>query len=304
MAGFHGGAQGGINSAFVDNIFFPLPPLNEQRRIVEKLDAVLPKVRQSVEKLENISDILKKFRQTVLVAACSGELIGLQYQDFKTVELSEITDEIKIGPFGTMLHANDYISNGIPVINPKHIKDQNIFSQSDVTITSEKAKELTAYKLKENDILLGRRGEMGRTAPVTTREAGWLCGTGNIIIRFKKRYCAWLYSRILSSQGIVNYLDSNAKGSTMQNLNERIVSEIPVPDFSIEHQQKIISRVEKLFYLADSLEVKYHKAMGRVVKIEQAVLAKAFRGELAEADPDDEPAEELLKRILSEKNSG
>ncbi|MEI7748553.1 MAG: hypothetical protein WCI81_05720, partial [Chlorobiaceae bacterium] len=66
-------------------------------------------------------------------------------------------------------------------------------------------------------------------------------------------------------------------------------------------QQEIVRRVEKLFALADSLEAKYKKAVERVEKIEQSVLAKAFRGELAEPDPNDEPAEELLKRILDEK---
>ncbi|MGB2769491.1 MAG: hypothetical protein WBC88_07170, partial [Candidatus Zixiibacteriota bacterium] len=70
---------------------------------------------------------------------------------------------------------------------------------------------------------------------------------------------------------------------------------------SIQEQQEIILRVEKLFYLADSLEAKYKKAMERVEKTEQSVLAKAFRGELVEPDPNDEPAEELLKRILAQK---
>ena len=60
--------------------------------------------------------------------------------------------------------------------------------------------------------------------------------------------------------------------------------------------------MEKLFKLADSLEAKYKKAIARVEKIEQSVLAKAFRGELAPQDPNDEPVSELLKRILEEKD--
>ena len=65
--------------------------------------------------------------------------------------------------------------------------------------------------------------------------------------------------------------------------------------------KEIIRRVEELFKLSDSLEAKYQMAMERVKKIEQSVLAKAFRGELAPQNPNDEPAEELLKRILAEK---
>jgi len=70
---------------------------------------------------------------------------------------------------------------------------------------------------------------------------------------------------------------------------------------SLEEQQEIVRRVEKLFALADSLETKYKKAIQRVEKIEQSILAKAFRGELADPDPNDEPAAELLNRILEEK---
>ena len=74
---------------------------------------------------------------------------------------------------------------------------------------------------------------------------------------------------------------------------------IPIPP--LEEQQEIVRRVEKLFTLADSLEAKYKRAIERVEKIEQSILAKAFRGELADPDPNDEPAAELLKRILEEK---
>jgi type I restriction enzyme S subunit len=73
----------------------------------------------------------------------------------------------------------------------------------------------------------------------------------------------------------------------------------PIP--AKEEQQEVVLRVEKLFTLADSLEAKYKLAMQRIERIEQAVLAKAFRGELAAQDPNDEPADVLLQRILAEK---
>jgi type I restriction enzyme S subunit len=74
MSSFHGGAQGGINSEFVHAISIPLPPLKEQKRIVEKLDALLPRVKSAKARLKKIPVILKKFRQSVLAAACSGKL--------------------------------------------------------------------------------------------------------------------------------------------------------------------------------------------------------------------------------------
>lgn len=96
---------------------------------------------------------------------------------------------------------------------------------------------------------------------------------------------------------------NNASGTagSMPKINQRVLEKIIVFLPPLEEQHEIVRRVEKLFALAASLEAKYSKAMQRVAKIEQALLAKAFRGELAPPDPQDEPAEVLLQRILAEK---
>jgi type I restriction enzyme S subunit len=107
----------------------------------------------------------------------------------------------------------------------------------------------------------------------------------------------------LSWEKIRNYMRDNASGTagTMPKINQGVLKNLILSLPSLPEQHEIVRRVEKLFSLADSLEAKYKKVMGRVEKIEQAVLAKAFRGKLVEPDPNDEPAEELLKRILEEK---
>ena len=92
-----------------------------------------------------------------------------------------------------------------------------------------------------------------------------------------------------------------SKGSAINNLLIGQIKEYQIPLPPLEEQHEIVRRVEKLFALADSIEAKYKKALERVEKLEQSILAKAFRGELVEPDPNDEPAEELLKRILEEK---
>jgi type I restriction enzyme S subunit len=90
-------------------------------------------------------------------------------------------------------------------------------------------------------------------------------------------------------------------GTAVPHLFQKDIKEFILAVPPLVEQHEIVRRVEKLFGLADSLEVKYKKAIERVEKIEQSVLAKAFRGELVKPDPNDEPAEELLKRILAEK---
>lgn len=84
--------------------------------------------------------------------------------------------EVKIGPFGSVLHKDDCIHGGHPLINPSHIKNGCIEVDLDFTISDEMFASLSAYQMFVGDIVLGRRGEMGRCALVTTD--GMLCGTG------------------------------------------------------------------------------------------------------------------------------
>jgi type I restriction enzyme, S subunit len=293
-----------INKDVLHELPIPIPPLNEQKRIVEKLDAILPKVQSAKARLEKIPVILKKFRQSVLVAACSGRLTedwreGKELPEWEETSIREKAISMSTGPFGSMLHSYDYIENGIPVINPTNIGTDEIIPNNGVTLNKEKADELARYKLQMNDILLARRGDLSKCGIVTKKEVNWIAGTGLFILRanINPKYFKYLFG----TDAIQSILNNNSIGSTMLNLNQTILGNIELFLPPIEEQSEIVQRVEKLFALADSLEAKYKKAMERVEKIEQSVLAKAFRGELVEPDPNDESAEELLKRILKEK---
>lgn len=226
------------------NTIIPLSPLSEQQRIVERIEELFAKLDEAKERLQEVADSFAVSKAAILHKAFTGELIEKQVTEL--VPLENLVDLIKIGPFGSSLHESDYIENGIPLVNPKHIVQQRIVPQSKISISDEKAEELSSYKLKENDIVLGRRREMGRCAPISSREENWICGTGSMIIRLKKEYDAKLYSLILGSQATVTYLENSAVGSTLKNLNEKIVRKIPVPQFSSEEQHEIVRLIDDL----------------------------------------------------------
>ena len=94
-------------------------------------------------------------------------------------------EKVQIGPFGSQLHVSDYISDGIPLINPMHIHDLTIKEDYNYSINKKKYDSLPNYHLAQNDIIMARRGEMGRCAKITFKEIGWLCGTGSLFIRPK-----------------------------------------------------------------------------------------------------------------------
>lgn len=263
-----------ITQDIVKNLEIPVPPLSEQERIVARIEELFSQLDAGVETLKKTKAQLAVYRQAVLKEAFSSELSS------KTVEIREIVDDIRIGPFGTMLHKSDYISGGVPVINPQHIKSGKILLSASVTVSEEKARDLSAYRLQTNDIIMGRRGEMGRAAAITDVENGWLCGTGSILFRLKPNFDAGFYAQILSTPDVVHYLEEHATGTTMKNLNEDIVQSIPVPFVTAEMQRDITMKMDCKMSVCDSIEQTVDIALQQAEAMRQSILKNAFEGRL------------------------
>lgn len=251
-----------------------IPSIPEQERIVSKIEELFSRLDASVAELQTAKEKLEVYRQAVLKEAFATST------QTELVEMSEIAEDIRIGPFGTMLHKSDYISDGVPVINPQHIKNLSIIPSRKITVSQEMAVELSSYRLRENDIIMGRRGEMGRAAAIIKSEAGWICGTGSLLFRLKPEYDASFYAQILSSPDIVHYLEDHATGTTMKNLNEHIVKHIPVPKVTKQMQKIIVSRLAEETSICDSIEQTIDTSLQQAEALRQSILKQAFEGGL------------------------
>lgn len=269
-----GGTQKNISQTVLNSLDVLVPPEKEQKRIVNRIEELFSELDSAVETLKKTKEQLAIYRQAVLKDSFENQ------KDAKTVSISEITDCIKIGPFGTMLHKEDYVTDGVPVVNPQHIKNGKIVPSSKVSITKQKSDELKSYQLRTNDVVMGRRGEMGRCASVSEKENGWLCGTGSILFRMKKEFDAEFYSKILSSPNVVRYLEENATGTTMKNLNEDIVKNIPVPFMTKLMQQKVYEKIESQLTMCDNINRTVNEALSQADAMRQSILKKAFEGNL------------------------
>jgi type I restriction enzyme S subunit len=302
---------GHLSSRDILRIPFPLPPLAEQRRIVAKLEALLGKVDDCRKRFDKVPVLLKRFRQSVLAVACSGRLTAdwrsnnsdINIEDVLPTRLGDALVQIKTGPFGSALHKSDYVTDGVPIVNPMHINDGRITPTKGMSITRSKALELSEYLLKAGDVVIGRRGEMGRCAMVGLNEAGWLCGTGTMILRASAMMLPEYLQRFLSSPSVIHALEADAVGTTMVNLNQGILSGLELYLPSVLEQHEIVRRVEALSAVADQIETRYAKAKGYVDRLTQSILAKAFRGELVPQDRSDEPASALLERNRAQRAS-
>ena len=307
-----GSAQPQITGKGLSEVRLPLPSLAEQKAIAEKLDTLLAQVESTKARLERIPKILKRFRQSVLAAAVSGKLTeewrSGDHPERSFKKLGDAGVEVKTGPFGSALHKSDYVYGEIPVINPMHISEGSIFSSESMTISHQKYMTLEAWHLRKGDVVVGRRGEMGRAAVVDSDES-LLCGTGSMILRVGNEAVPKYLEIIIRSPTAVDYFNSASVGSTMVNLNQKVIKNLEVYFPSMAEQTEIVRRVDQLFAYADTIETKVNNALERVTNLTQSILAKAFRGELTEQWRKDNPdlisgensASALLEKIKAER---
>ncbi|MBK9240532.1 MAG: restriction endonuclease subunit S [Acidobacteria bacterium] len=168
--------------------------------------------------------------------------------------LIELVLEIQTGPFGSSLHQSDYQVGGTPVINPASLKDGKIVPIEEMAIGPDTLKRLAVFRLNEGDIVMARRGEMGRCAIVTKTEDGWLCGTGSLVLRMPAGLYAPFLALLIGAPEARAYLGGASVGATMQNLNQGILAKMALGVPPLAEQRRIVAKVEQLMALVGELE--------------------------------------------------
>ena len=220
-------------------------------------------------------------------------------------QLAPLLHYLSTGPFGSALHKRDYVQGGIPLINPMHIDmEKAIITPSDnARISPETAERLSAYKLSIGDIVIARRGEMGRAAIITEKEQGWLCGTGSFFLHFSSLFFNDYFINFIHTPYSKKQLGGTAVGTTMCNLNHKILSDLLIPIPPLTEQKRIVSQIEVLFAEVDEIDKDSADLESALSLAKQKVLDLAIRGKLVPQNTADEPASELLKRIKAEKEA-
>ncbi len=252
-----------LNKATLSQMKISVCSIQKQREIVSVLNKVS-------EIIDNMKDQI--FALDELIKSRFVEMFGDPVNnpfEWKKVSLSELA-EIKIGPFGSLLHKDDYIEDGHPLVNPSHIKDGKIITDNKLTISDEKFDEMAAYHLKIGDVVMGRRGEMGRCAVVT--EDGLLCGTGSLLIRSKGEITADYIQKIISFPSFKKIIEDMAVGQTMPNLNVPIVSNFKIIKPPIGVQHKYYSFVHQI----DKLKLTAKESLKKLEIMQKALMQQYF----------------------------
>lgn len=335
-----------VNASKLRTLQIPLPPLNEQKRIIQKIENLYTRLNNTTEQLSKIPPLLKKFRQSVLAKAFSGELtedwrakqkhlepaskllerireerkklLGKKYKEPQPIDTSDLP-ELPAGwewaPLGNIIinaqpgfaSGNKDVKDGLP-----HLRMNNIDSECNLNLdllrTVPKKLGEEKYLLKKGDVLVCHTNSqklIGKTA-VFNLEGKFAFSNHLTRVRFFDNTIVpewiWHYIATLWRQG---YFETRCKQWVNQATIERdTLLQIPIPIPSYLEQCYAIKRIKDFFSQADTIEKSVKIAQAHCKKLSQSILAKAFRGELVEQDSNDEPVEELLKKIeySEEKN--
>ena len=185
-------------------------------------------------------------------------------EGWQVKSLGEIcSNDLQTGPFGSQLHAHEYVNDGIAVFMPKDLNGGRADLRLAAKITEEKSHSLKKHKLKKGDLLFSRRGDVARFALIDENTEGSLCGTGCLRARPSSKHSSEFLSYFLQKDSVRKWLEQNAVGQTMPNMNTEILSELPLITASSKDEEdkiaKIISTWDKAITTTEQLLANSHR---------------------------------------------
>jgi len=307
----------------------PVPPLAEQHRIIEKVEFLFEQVKPAKDRLDRVSRMLKRFRQAVLSAACSGELTrqwrkAHRYQakarvvapDDDLPPLPELPEEWSLAPlneaverfqYGTSEKADADERTGVPVVRMGNIQDGRL-DLSDLKFIK-KSSALDEFFVRPGDVLFNRTNSpelVGKTA-VADPDRPMVFASYLIRAQAKPRivrpeFVSWWLN---SAWGRLWARHVRADGVSQSNINASKLAAMPVPLPSLDEQDEALRVGGQVLALADAIERRVQAARTRAEKLPQAILLRAFSGELVPTEAElaraegrsYETADELLARV-------
>lgn len=263
----------------------PLPPLPEQKKIVEKIEELFSGLDSGVASLKKAKEQIKLYRQSVLVSAFNGKLIGNGDIDEKTglptdwrlVSLNEVCTKITDGTHKTP----KYVSEGVEFLSVKDIyKDKLHFDECKYITLDEHRELIKRCKPERGDVLITKSGTIGRTAVVDTDKEFSLF----VSVALLKNNKNTLNSKYLK-YSLDNYINKTSidqfiKGGLLKNFHIEDIKATRIAIPPLNQQVQVVEEIEKRFSEADNLEKAIEESLEKAETLRQSILKQAFEGKL------------------------
>ena len=278
------------NDAYAKNVV--IPPVEEQERIVAKIEELFSELDAGVESLKKAQAQLKTYRQAVLKSAFEGKLTNENIIDgeladgwkwTKIVDLAKSEKHaLKAGPFGSSLKKEFYVENGYKIYGQEQVIRGNPFF-GDYYVSDEKYEELKSNKIQPGDVLISLVGTVGKVLVLPENAMPGIINPRLIKISLNRAiYLPAFFKYYFESSTVKSFYSSKAQGTTMDVLNLGIIKTIPFPLCPIDEQQRIVDEIESRLSVCDKLEETIAASLKQSEALRQSILKQAFEGKLIE----------------------
>lgn len=288
-----------IKNEHIDNIMIPLPPLNEQQRIVERIESLFAKLDRAKELIENTLAQFEQNKMAILHKAFTGELTA-KWRKENNIDLSS-WEKIKLGKVLLPMQTKKPTGQFFRYIDIDAIDNKRQIVKAPKLILTEKAPSRASRGVETGNILFSMvRPYLKNIAQIDSDLSDCIASTGFYVCRCKPELNSRFLYYLFIFDKTIDYLMQFMKGDNSPSIRKDDLLNMKIDLPTIEEQQEIVN-------ILDNLLAKYNKIknleqqLEKIELLKKAILAKAFRGELGTNNPDEESAENLLKEILAEK---
>lgn len=293
-----------VNKSKMESCAFPLPPLSEQQRIVERIEELFAKLDEAKERLQEVADSFAVRKAAILHKAFTGELTkqwrcenGVSDESWEEKTIGEICSSLK---YGTSKKSSD--DGEVVVLRMGNLQNGEI-DWSNLAYTSDE-EDIKKYLLKSGDVLFNRTNSpelVGKTSiyrgEMPAIYAGYL-----IKLDYEKNIVVgdYLNYYLNSSKAKEYYMQVKTDGVSQSNINAKKIGEFEIPLPTITEQHEIVRLIDDLLARERKAQQATEQALASIELMKKSILARAFRGELGTNKASEASALELLRQVLAE----
>lgn len=294
-----------LNKELFFNMPFPLPPLTEQQRIVERIESLFAKLDEAKENLQNVLEGFETRKAAILHKAFTGELTakwrkqhGVSMDSWEETFIKNVCLDIKVG---IVIKPSQYYvdkENGIAAFRSANVREFRIDNIDWVYLSPKGYNENKRSIVHTGDVLIVRSGNPGTACVVTEEFDGYNAIDILIAVPNKDKLNSYFLCAYTNSPVVKQMVENNKRGMALSHFNVSGYSKLPIFVPTLSEQTEIVRIIDDLLAKEQQAKELAENALAKIELIKKAILARAFRGELGTNNPADETAVELLKRVL------
>tara|TARA_B100001540_G_C15816709_1_gene647926 strand:- start:803 stop:2149 length:1347 start_codon:yes stop_codon:yes gene_type:complete len=297
----------GIRLNDVNDIPVALPPLEEQHRIVAKIETLFSELDKGIEALKTAREQLKVYRQAVLKHAFEGKLTAHWREEnrvgeWKTAKLGEQLSFLTSGSRGW---AAFYANEGDIFIRAQNLKRDRLDLDDVAYVKLPVKSEGKRTRVRTGDLLITITGANVTKTGYVTNDLGTAYVSQHVALcrPVEAMDTEFLYWYLIAEVAGRRQLNDFAYGAGKPGLNLDNIRSVDVLFPEIDEQRQVVQKIKELLSVEENVTFSIDAELIRIETLRQSILKKAFSGQLVPQDPNDEPAAVLLERIRAESGA-